>query len=258
MKKHEIIATIGHASGEDKILSEMIDAGMTIARLNFSWDNHTIMGEHIAQIRKLAQEKGKQIPIIQDLSGPRVQTENGHHYNTDTTSAITDKDKDDVIFGISQHCEYVALSYVGSRGPIDELRKIISDNGGSAIIIAKIERQEAVDNLDEIIEASDVIMVARGDLGDAVPYEEVPFIQHRIIKACNAACKPVIVATQMLLSMTDSKTPTRAEVSDVSYAIVDGATAVMLSEETAKGSYPVEAVQAMRRITLCAEKHLSQ
>lgn len=256
MKKHEIIATIGHSSSEDKILSGMMDAGMTMARLNFSWDDQEIMLKRILQVRQIAIEKGKIIPIIQDLSGPRVQTENGHHYNLETSTAITEKDSSDVIFGISQKCEFVALSYVGSRDHIDQLRKIIVENGGDAQIIAKIERQEAVDNLDEIIEAADVIMIARGDLGDVVPYEEVPFIQHRIIKACNAACKPVIVATQMLLSMTENKTPTRAEVSDVAYAIVDGATAVMLSEETAKSLYPVEAVSAMRRITSCAERHL--
>ncbi len=160
------------------------------------------------------------------------------------------------MFGIEHGCEYVALSYVGSRESIDQLRSLIREHGGTAQIIAKIERQEAVDALEEIVDAADAVMVARGDLGEAVPFEEVPFIQHRIIKACEQAGKPVIVATQMLLSMTEHTTPTRAEVSDVAYAIVDGATAVMLSEETAKGGHPIEAVAAMHRITACAEKHL--
>jgi pyruvate kinase len=256
MKKHEIIATIGIASHEDKIISDMIDAGMTMARLNFSWDSHDVMSERIKQIRKIAQDKGVSIPIIQDLSGPRVQTGANHHFNEGAPEALTMKDIEDVLFGVKEGCEYVALSYVGSKDTVLALRKLIQENGGSALIISKIERQQALDNLEEIVDASDAVMVARGDLGEAVPYEEVPFIQHKIINLCNEKQKPVIVATQMLLSMTESDTPTRAEVSDVAYAIVDGATAVMLSEETAKGKHPQLAVAAMRRITICAEKHL--
>ena len=216
------------------------------------------MGERIAQIRRIAQEKGVVIPIIQDLSGPRVQEGSGHHYNTAAEDTLTEKDMVDLAFGLEQHCEYIALSYVGSRGVLDTLRTRITESGSTAHIIAKIERQAALDHLDEIIDAADMVMVARGDLGDAVPYEEVPFIQHRIIKACIAAGKPAIVATQMLLSMVESTIPTRAEVSDVAYAILDGATAVMLSEETAKGSHPALAVAAMRRITSGAEKHMKQ
>jgi pyruvate kinase len=256
MKKHDIIATIGHASGSDDVIAAMIDAGMTIARLNFSWDTHEIMRERIAQIRRIASAKGKTIPILQDLSGPRVQEGAEHHYAEGSEDALTDKDLADLAFGIEEHCEYVALSYVGSRGVLDTLRHLLEKKGSLARIVAKIERQEALEHLKEIIDASDVIMVARGDLGDAVPYEEVPFIQHRIIKACIAAGKPVIVATQMLLSMVENDIPTRAEVSDVAYAIVDGATAVMLSEETAKGIHPALAVAAMRRITSGAEKHM--
>lgn len=258
MKKHEIIATIGIASKDDQTISEMIDAGMTMARLNFSWDSHDVMSERIAQIRRLAKEKGVEIPIIQDLSGPRVQTGGSHHFDEGALEALTPKDIEDVIFGIKEGCEYIALSYVGSKETVLELKNLIEEQGGKAIVISKIERQKALNNLKEIIEVSDAIMVARGDLGDAVPYEEVPFIQHQIISACNKAGVPVIVATQMLLSMTENTSPTRAEVSDVAYAIVDGATALMLSEETAKGEYPVQAVSAMRRITSCAEKHLKQ
>ncbi len=258
MKKHDIIATIGIASKEDQTLSEMIDAGMTMARLNFSWDTHPVMSDKIAQIRRVAKEKGVYIPIIQDLSGPRVQTGGSHHFDEDAPEALTQKDIEDVVFGIKEGCEYIALSYVGSKDTILELKELIKKEGGNALIISKIERQKALNNLKEIIDVSDAIMVARGDLGDAVPYEEVPFIQHQIISACNKAGVPVIVATQMLLSMTESASPTRAEVSDVAYAIVDGATALMLSEETAKGKHPQLAVAAMRRITICAEKHLNQ
>lgn len=257
MNKHDIIATIGHASNTDEVISAMIDAGMTIARLNFSWDTHALMHERIAQIRRIASEKGVGIPILQDLSGPRVQEGGTHHYAVGAEDALTEKDLADLAFGIEEHCEYIALSYVGSAGVLNTLRSLLQEKGSDARIIAKIERQEALDHLDEIIVASDMVMIARGDLGDAVPYEEVPFIQHRIIKACLAVGKPSIVATQMLLSMVESEVPTRAEVSDVAYAIVDGATAVMLSEETAKGAHPALAVAAMRRITNGAEKHMN-
>ena len=256
MNKHDIIATIGHASQTDAVIEAMIDAGMTIARLNFSWDTHEIMHERILQVRRIATAKGVTIPILQDLSGPRVQDGAGHHYATGAEGVLTEKDSTDLAFGIEERCEYVALSYVGSRGVLDTLRHLLKEKGSSARIIAKIERQEALEHLEEIIDASDMIMVARGDLGDVVPYEEVPFIQHRIIKACVVAKKPVIVATQMLLSMVENDIPTRAEVSDVAYAIVDGATAVMLSEETAKGKHPATAVAVMRRIINGAEKHI--
>lgn len=256
MKQHDIIATIGHASQTDDIIAAMIDAGMTIARLNFSWDTHDMMADRISQIRRIASEKGVDIPILQDLSGPRVQEGGSHHYDASSDTGLTEKDIADAIFGASQQCDYVALSYVGSREVLDTLRTLLQEQGSSARIVAKIERRAALEHLDEIIDGSDAVMVARGDLGDAVPYEEVPFIQHHILKACKTAGKPSIVATQMLLSMVESDTPTRAEVSDVAYAIVDGATAVMLSEETAKGKHPALAVAAMRRITSGAEKHM--
>lgn len=256
MQRHEIIATIGPASEDKETLSAFIDAGMTIARLNFSWQTPVTAAPYVEMIRSCAAEKGKKISLMQDLSGPRVQTTTGHHLDVNAEEVLTEKDMSDLSYGIDAGIEYIAISFVGSREPIDRVRAVINDSGSTARIVAKIERREALEHLDEIIDAADVVMVARGDLGDAVPIEEVPFIQHKIIKHCHAAGKPVIVATQMLLSMTEHDIPTRAEVSDVAYAIVDGATGVMLSEETAQGKHPVEAVKIMRRIVDCAEKHL--
>lgn len=256
MQRHEIIATLGPASETPDIIGALADAGATIIRLNFSWQTPEKAAPYIDMIRKVALEKQVSLAIMQDLSGPRVQTETGHHLDTSATVTLTEKDVTDLIYGISVGVEYIAISFVGSRAPIDMVRDMINKSGSNAKIVAKIERQEALVHLDEIIEAADVVMVARGDLGEAIPLEEVPFVQHTIISHCKNKGKPVIVATQMLLSMTEHEKPTRAEVSDVAYAIVDGATGVMLSEETAQGKYPVEAVAMMRRIVDCAEKHL--
>jgi len=146
------------------------------------------------------------------------------------------------------------MSFIGRASDIVELRNLITKLGGKQKIIAKIERKEGVKNIDSIIKETDAIMVARGDLGNEFPLEEIPFIQHKIIIKSKAAKKMVIVATQMLESMTVNPTPTRAEVSDVAYAVLDGADGVMLSEETASGKFPVEAVAFMERIALVAEK----
>lgn len=254
--QHQIIATLGPASETPDILKDIVEAGANIIRLNFSWQTPESASQYVQMIRSVASEKQVSIAIMQDLSGPRIQTATGHHLDTSAEATLTEKDISDLKYGISVGVEYVAVSFVGSRAPIDMVRSIINESGGSAKIVAKIERQEALAKLDEIIEASDMVMVARGDLGEAIPLEEVPFVQHKIISHCKRAGKPVFVATQMLLSMTEHEQPTRAEVSDVAYAIVDGATGVMLSEETAQGKHPVEAVAMMRRIVNCAEKHL--
>ncbi len=252
----KIIATIGPASDRKEIISSMIEHRMDIARLNFSWGTHEWHRDIIKNIREEASKNSLTIPIIQDLSGPRVQEGGEHHFGgKENQEVITDKDKKDLIFGIEQKVEYVALSFVGNASDIIELKNLIKEKGGNQKVIAKIERKVGYENLHEIIKESDGIMVARGDLGHEFPLEEIPFIQHHIIKECNKAGKMVIVATQMLLSMVNSPTPTRAEVSDVAYAILDGADAVMLSEESAKGSYPVEAVTMMEKIALVAERH---
>jgi pyruvate kinase len=173
-----------------------------------------------------------------------------------TLSAITEKDRSDVQFALSKGTEYIAMSFVRSENDIRELRWLIRHLGGNAAIISKIEKREALENIESIIAASDGIMVARGDLGVETPAEAVPFHQKRIIVLCNQAGKPVITATQMLNSMIDNPRPTRAEASDVYNAIMDGTDAVMLSNETAAGQFPYEAVQTMVNIAAIAESHL--
>jgi len=163
-------------------------------------------------------------------------------------SSITPKDVKDLAFGIKHKVDFVALSFVRNPKDILKLRKILTQAGSDAGIIAKIETPQAVAHIDEIIEASDGIMVARGDLAIEVPAEQVPMVQKMIIEKCNRAGKPVITATQMLESMIHAPVPTRAEVSDIANAILDGTDAVMLSEETTLGLFPVEAVNVMSRV----------
>lgn len=252
--KTKIIATIGPASSSPEILKDLISHHMNIARLNFSWGTHEEHKSFIERIRAEAENQNTIIPIIQDLSGPRVQETDGHHFGG-TVEVITDKDRADLIFGIENKVDYIALSYVGSAKDILELKELISAQGGDQKVIAKVERKIAVENLSEIIDVADAIMVARGDLGNEFPLEEIPFIQHKIIVEAKKKNKMVIVATEMLLSMVNNPKPTRAEVSDVAYAILDGADAVMLSEESARGKYPREAVIMMEKIALVAERN---
>ena len=160
-------------------------------------------------------------------------------------SPLTEKDRDDLRFGIDLGCDWVAMSFVQRPEDVAELRKLI---GGRAKVISKLEKPAAIDRLEEIIDLSDAVMVARGDLGVELPPEDVPAIQKRIVAACRKLGKPVVVATQMLDSMVHAPAPTRAEASDVATAIYDGADCVMLSAETASGEYPVEAVAMMNRI----------
>jgi len=249
----QIICTIGPASASSEILRELIAHHMDVARLNFSHGTHEEYAKFIKRIREIAKKTDMNVLIMQDLSGPRMKTQSGHAFDENSESVITEKDKKDLHFGLEHEVDYVALSYVHDASDIVELRELMNKYGLVVPIVAKIERREAVENLEKIIEVSDAIMVARGDLGNEYPLEEIPFVQNKIIKACKKAGKPVFVATQMMLSMTESSVPTRAEVTDVENAISEGADGVMLSEETAIGKYPVEAVAMMEKIVSYTE-----
>ncbi|MEY2664389.1 MAG: hypothetical protein RIT04_197 [Candidatus Parcubacteria bacterium] len=259
--RSQIIATIGPASSSIETLEKMIDAGMDIARLNFSWGTHDEHRALISNIRAAATKKGVHIPIIQDLSGPRVQHSQGHAFNEHFSESkhahgvLTEKDLRDLDFGASQNIEYVALSYVGSANDVAHLRAQMKIRDYNARIIAKIERADALKHIKSIISASDAVMVARGDLGNEVPLEQIPYIQLDIIRTANRKRRPAITATQMMLSMKENPLPTRAEVTDVAYAILDGSDAVMLSEESAQGKYPSETIAMMDRIIVEAERH---
>jgi pyruvate kinase len=171
-------------------------------------------------------------------------------------SALTNKDKKDLADGLVLGVDAVAVSYVQTPEDVRDVKNIIMAAGKNIPVVVKLERQAAVDRLDEILRETDVMMVARGDLGIECPMPVLPALQKRIIRACNAASKPVIVATQMLLSMVNNPVPTRAETTDVANAVLDGADCVMLSEETAMGNYPVETVKFMREIVTRAEELL--
>ncbi len=334
MRKTKIVCTIGPASDSREILSRMMDAGMNVARLNFSHGTREDHAAKIALIRQIAEEKGLPIAILQDLAGPKIRTgsfacgsiqlntgdefiltardvpgnekEVGLTYRElpqdvqvgDTllladgalelrvervagpdihcrvilggklsshkginlpsrsirAPILTNKDYEDLAFGLRQGVDYVALSFVRSASDVEVARAYMRAQGQVRPIIAKIEKHEALAELDAIIETVDGVMVARGDLGVDIPPEKVPTAQRLIIEKANFAGKPVITATQMLKSMTDAPRPTRAEVTDVTNAVLEGTDAVMLSEESAMGKYPVEAVQTMAKIAEEAEK----
>lgn len=175
---------------------------------------------------------------------------------TVSAPALTEKDKEDLLFCIEKKLAYVALSFVRSATDVEKLREILRQHQTELKVISKIEKPEAIDNFDKILEVSDGIMVARGDLGVEIRPEKVPLIQKQIIRKCNQVGKPAITATQMLESMVNNPRPTRAETSDVANAIFDGTDAVMLSAETAAGKYPVESVTVMLKVALDVEQEL--
>ncbi len=251
----QIVATIGPASSSYEVLKKMVEYQLDVIRLNFSYGTFDGYKDLIELIRKVSKDTKKHIPIIVDLPGPRIQAGKFHGYDPKNTSAITPRDEECIAFAVSLGVEYFAVSFVGGAHDILECQKVIKACKGDQKVIAKIERAEAVEKLSEIITASDGVMVARGDLGNEVPIEQIPFIQEKIITLAQDAGKPVIVATQMLVSMVNNPEPTRAEVTDVTTAILQGADAVMLSEETTIGKYPVEAVAVMETIIKEAEQH---
>jgi len=169
----------------------------------------------------------------------------------------TAKDRDDVLFGIRHGVDAIALSYATSAEEMEDLREFVRQQGAGISLVAKIERREALRQIDNLIRAADAMMVARGDLGLEIPLEEIPFAQKDIIRRANAAGKPVITATEMLASMIEQPRPTRAEVTDIANAILDGSDAVMLSGETGVGKYPVKAAAMMAQIAAAADRHLA-
>ncbi len=328
MPRTKIVCTIGPASRSPETLARLVDAGMDVARLNFSHGNHAEHAAVIQALRAIAGRAERPIAILQDLSGIKirigaiadgtVRLEPGSVFTLTTRDVpgdanevsvgfpdlprcvkpgdrllladgdlelraesgtaqdvrcrvvtggplsshkgislpsgsipargLTAKDREDLAFGLAQGVDYVALSFVRSADDVREARALAAAQGASVPLIAKIEKHEALALLDEILAESDGLMVARGDLGVETPLEHVPLLQKLMIEKANRAGKPVITATQMLLSMVENPRPTRAEVADVANAILDGTDALMLSEETAAGRYPVEAVATMRRI----------
>lgn len=332
--KSKIVCTLGPATESEQMIKALIDAGMSVCRLNFSHGTHENHAEIYNRIRKISN----QVAVLCDIQGPKIRIgdmeepvtlvpedkikittkdlvgnkdiisishkgflndiEPGDYvYINDglvklvveevnkpeefarcevllggrisdrkgvnipsgrlSTKNPTDKDVKDLKFIAALNPEYVAASFVSNAEEVGRVRRILANEGCPDIkIISKIERPVALENFDEILEASDGIMVARGDLGVEIPYNELPLKQKEMIRKCNINSKPVIVATQMLESMTHQARPTRAEVSDVFNAIFDRSDAVMLSGETSIGEYPVETVKTMREIIKSAEQNI--
>ncbi|MBF2240167.1 pyruvate kinase [Staphylococcus capitis] len=335
MRKTKIVCTIGPASESEEMLEKLINAGMNVARLNFSHGSHEEHKARIDTIRKVAKRLDKTVALLLDTKGPEIRTHNmkdgvielekgkevivsmnevegtpekfsvtyedlindvneGSYILLDdglvelqvkeinkdkgevkcdilntgelknkkgvnlpgvkvNLPGITDKDADDIRFGIKENVDFIAASFVRRPSDVLDIRQILEEEKAHITIFPKIENQEGIDNIDEILEVSDGLMVARGDMGVEIPPEKVPMVQKDLIRKCNKLGKPVITATQMLDSMQRNPRATRAEASDVANAIYDGTDAVMLSGETAAGLYPEEAVKTMRNIAVSAE-----
>ncbi len=337
MKKTKIVCTLGPACRNEETLTKMVQAGMNVARLNFSHGDYEEHKKNIELIKKVRTKLNVPLPIMLDTKGPelRIRTFKDHKillnegdtftftvdeiegdqskvsvsYKgivndlapgdtillnngllvfkvtevTDTNvvtrveigGVLTDKksmffpdktlslkylseqDVQDILFGVEQGIDFIACSFASKAQDIIDIRKLLQEHGNPDIdLIAKIESRSGVNNIDEILDAANGIMVARGDLGVEIPYEELPQIQKMLINKCRLSGKRCITATEMLESMINQPRPTRAEISDVANAVYDGTSAIMLSGETAGGKYPVQAVEAMARIALETEKHL--
>lgn len=331
-----IVCTLGPASRDPVVIGELIDAGMSVARLNMSHGDHELHRATFETVRKVASARRREVAVMMDLSGPKIRlrevptpfelkpgdkidfvrgdgactagalTCTYDHLIDDlnigepvfvndgaiqlrvtakqsdrvtciceiggpvtsrkginlpgtnvSSPALTDKDLADLAFGVRLGADIFALSFVRSADEVNDLRARLVALGSKALIVSKIEKPQALNRLEAIIEASDAIMVARGDLGIELPVESVPLHQKRIVRECSAALKPVIVATQVLESMIENPTPTRAEVSDIANAIEDGCDALMLSAETAAGKHPVAAARTMARVARDVERVLA-
>jgi pyruvate kinase len=216
-----------------------------------------LMDDGKLEVRVKSVDKEKQeVSTVVVYGGLLKQKKGVNLPNTPISQpSVTEKDWADLEFGLKHDVDWIALSFVRTAQEIIDIKKHIESKGSLAKVIAKMEKPEAITNMHEIVAATDGIMVARGDLGVEVPFEEVPIIQKNLIKACNLAGKPVIVATQMLESMIESPSPTRAEVGDIANAVLDGADAVMLSAESASGKFPVLSVEAMAKTISYVEAH---
>ena len=340
-RRTRILCTIGPASAEPTQIRAMLEAGMDVARLNFSHGDHAFHAEIIKRLRQAAAEIDHPLAILQDLQGPKIRVEGlgpegvelaagsfidltgshsgaepaadaplitvsypGFHEDVDvgtcvllddgqftleavaidqrrvrcqvihggrllprkgvnlpgtvlSVPALTAKDIADLEFGVRQGVDFIALSFVQRAADVHEAKAHIAALGAETPVIAKIEKPQAVTDIEAILDVADGIMVARGDLGVEVPPEEVPKIQKALIRAAIARGVPVITATQMLESMISAPRPTRAEASDVANAVIDSTDAVMLSGETASGQYPLEAVRMMARIINLTEEDLA-
>ena len=319
----KIVCTLGPSSASPEVIGALMDAGLSVARINFSHGTHEQHARTISLVRQLAAERGRPVAILGDLQGPRIRIGDlpssvtvspgdevvlcdeataaagdmpvtypdiardvhvgdrilvddgliemvvldirGQRVTTRvlhggeirshkgmnlpgvqvSAPSITEKDHADAKFAVEQGLDYLALSFVRRAEDLEQLRALIPKG---LLVIAKIEKDSALDDIENITRTADGIMVARGDLGVELPFEEVPLVQKRLIRLANQLGRPVITATQMLESMVEHPRPTRAEASDVANAILDGTDAVMLSAETATGRYPELAVRAMRRI----------
>ncbi|MBQ1802117.1 pyruvate kinase [Lachnobacterium bovis] len=338
-RKTKIVCTLGPAANDEETLRQLIEAGMNVARFNFSHGLHDEQKSRLERLKKVREEMGKPVAALLDTKGPEIRLgefenggivlEKGQKFTLTTDESvvgtqdivsitykelpsdvkagnhiliddglidmlvesvdgkeihcrvenggkvgnkkgvnvpdvdlsmefISPKDHDDIVFAVENGYDFIAASFVRTAQDVLDIRKILEEKKGTDIkIISKIENMQGVKNIDEIIEVSDGIMVARGDMGVEIPLEDVPVIQKMIIKKVVAAGKIVITATQMLDSMIRNPRPTRAEATDVANAIYDGTGAVMLSGETANGDYPVEAVKTMAKIAERTEKDIN-
>ncbi len=272
IRRTKIVATLGPATGNELTIGALLQAGANVLRINASHGTPELRAESIDAARRAAARIDSPVAVLLDLQGPRIRVgylpaprelkprqevvfAKGMNLPGVQVSApaLTEKDREDVQDALKIGVDYLALSFVRRPEDIEELRGLV--RGAATKLVAKIEKATALDNLEKIVAVSDAVMVARGDLGVELPFEQVPLVQKRLISEANHQGKPVITATQMLESMVHNPRPTRAEASDVANAILDGTDAVMLSAETAVGQYPVEAVRAMDRIIREMERH---
>ena len=243
LTSRDVIGDDSHVSVNYRNLPDDVEVGDTILlsdgniELNVNEKTSTDINCRVVVGGVLSSHKGINLPTV-----------------TMGVPVLTPKDENDLRFGIEQNVDYIALSFVRTATDIEVLKSIIMDEGASIPVIAKIEKHEALSNIDDIIKIVDGIMVARGDLGVEIPFEKVPLMQKMLVRKCNAAGIPVITATQMLMSMVNNPRPSRAEVTDIANAVLDGTDALMLSEETAVGNYPVESVSVMSKIAANTEK----